>query len=115
MTYRTSSRSLVGCIMSMAFGATMLAMSFIMHDAWPPGTFTVSLNVERHVGQALISMDKMLGADIVAIAPRPADIMAPDRSSAADVLFASFNQPGQDWRIAETAYRHIDPGRRLAA
>lgn len=115
MSTRTYSRSLVGVIMSTAFAATMLAASFFVAHAWPPGKFVVSVHVSRHVGETLLSLDKLFGADVVAIAPRPADVDALERMrSAHDVLFASFNQPGQDWRISATAYRHIDPGRRLA-
>lgn len=39
---------------------------------------------------------------------------AGESPSRADVLYASFAQPGQNWRFAVDSYRHIDPGRRLA-
>lgn len=115
MNYRTSSRNLYGLIMSTGFACAMLAMSFAhgtftgsSAEAYP---FRLSVTVERHIDNVLQTF-----AEMEFVAPRPAaeHISAPDRMSGADVLFASFNQPGQDWRIAATAYRHIDPGRRLA-
>lgn len=34
-----------------------------------------------------------------------------EKRSAADKLYASISQPGQDWRFSVDSYRHIDPGR----
>lgn len=117
MNYRTYSRSLVGIILGTGFACAMLAMSFA-HNTFTGSTaesyypFKISFTVERHFDNVMQTF-----AEMEFVAPRPTaeHISAPERMSGADVLFASLNQPGQDWRIAATAYRHIDPGRRLAA
>ena len=108
----TRMRCLVGYIISTAFAVMIAAMSHFTPSTaeWPPGASNLTISLERHFNDALVAFDH------ISVAPmrHAEEISAPDRQSVADVLFESHRQPGQDWRIAATAYRHIDPGRRFA-
>ncbi len=108
-------RSLVGFISITACAMTMMAMSYVT-TTWTgndryggPAMFSMSL--ERHFNNALAAFDHL---EVAAPMRHADDIVAPERQSIADALFASTSQPGQDWRFAVDTYRHIDPGRRLA-
>lgn len=98
--------SITACAMTMA-AAAFFSASWTANDRYFHSAFH-SASLERQFHDTMAAFDK------ISVAPmrHTEDVIAPDRQSSVDVLFESHRQPGQDWRIAATAYRHIDPGRR---
>lgn len=103
--------------MRIAYISSLICLSFVTlaAAAWsaPFGFADPSDRVDKTMMQFhdhVVAFNK--AADLLeakVVIAEPANMAA----STIDRCYVSMNQPGQSWRLAVDAYRHIDPGRLL--